>query len=106
MRKLLAIMILCVGSALSGCATLAPDYQRAETLVPQDWPQGAAYQSRIEHSADKTLAKAPWQTFFTDPNLRTLIARALEHNRDLREATLNIERVRAQYRIQRLPKFP
>lgn len=106
MRKLLAIMILCVGSALSGCATLAPDYQRAETLVPQDWPQGAAYQSRIEHSADKTLAKAPWQTFFTDPNLRTLIARALEHNRDLREATLNIERVRAQYRIQRAELFP
>ncbi|MDW7644654.1 MAG: efflux transporter outer membrane subunit [Desulfuromonadales bacterium] len=99
-------MMLCVGPALAGCATLAPDYQRPEAPVPQNWPQGAAYQSRTELSADKTMADLSWQTFFTDPNLRTLIANALEHNRDLREATLNIERARAQYRIQRSGLFP
>jgi len=106
MKKQLIILIFLAGFTLPGCASLAPDYQRPETPVPQEWPQGTAYQSGVEHSADKTLADAPWQTFFTDPNLRTLIARALKHNRDLRAATLNIERARAQYRIQRAELFP
>ena len=40
------------------------------------------------------------------PGARALIARALENNRDLRVAVLNVERARALYRIQRADRFP
>jgi multidrug efflux system outer membrane protein len=52
------------------------------------------------------VADIPWQEFFVDPQLQKLIALALENNRDLRVAVLNIERSRAQYRIQRAELFP
>ena len=47
-----------------------------------------------------------WQQFFVDPRLKRLIELALQNNRDLRIAVLNIERVRAQYQIQRSEQLP
>jgi multidrug efflux system outer membrane protein len=47
-----------------------------------------------------------WQTYFTDPSLRQLINTAIEHNRDLRVATLAIEQARAQLGIRRADQFP
>ena len=47
-----------------------------------------------------------WRDFVQDARLRELVRRALDNNRDLRVATLNIERVRAQYQIQRANQFP
>ncbi|MDP3126143.1 MAG: efflux transporter outer membrane subunit, partial [Thiobacillus sp.] len=41
-----------------------------------------------------------------DARLREVIALALANNRDLRVAALNIEKARAQYRIQRADLFP
>ena len=51
-------------------------------------------------------ADIDWQQFFVDPRLKRLIELALQNNRDLRIAVLNIERVRAQYQIQRAEQFP
>ena len=47
-----------------------------------------------------------WREFFADKRLQTLIAQALENNRDLRIAVLNVERARAMYRIQRAQQLP
>jgi multidrug efflux system outer membrane protein len=47
-----------------------------------------------------------WRDFFVDPRLQDLIAAALANNRDLRVAVLNIEKARAQYRVQRGELFP
>nr|BFE90817.1 AdeC/AdeK/OprM family multidrug efflux complex outer membrane factor [Pseudomonas brassicacearum subsp. brassicacearum] len=44
--------------------------------------------------------------FFHDPTLQQLIQVALENNRDLRVAALNIDAYAAQYRIQRADLFP
>ena len=38
--------------------------------------------------------------------LQSVIELALANNRDLRMATLNVEKVQAQYRIQRAQQFP
>lgn len=54
-------------------------------------------------SASATL---DWRSFFTDPRLKKLVSLALEHNRDLRVATLNVEQARAQYGISRSALFP
>ncbi|WP_035611633.1 efflux transporter outer membrane subunit [Haloferula sp. BvORR071] len=54
-------------------------------------------------SASATLN---WQSFFTDPRLKKLVGMALENNRDLHIAALNVEQARAQYGISRSALFP
>ena len=48
----------------------------------------------------------PWRTFFTDPALQALIAQALEHNRDLRVAALNMAQARAQLGLRSADQLP
>jgi multidrug efflux system outer membrane protein len=47
-----------------------------------------------------------WQEFFTDAKLQHIIGTALNNNRDLRLAALNVERARALYGIQRTELLP
>jgi multidrug efflux system outer membrane protein len=91
---------------LSGCATMAPKYKQPAAPVPASWPNGPAYKETKAGAGEKAVADISWQEFFVDPNLRKLIALALENNRDLRVAALNIERSRAMYQIQRSDLFP
>lgn len=91
---------------LAGCTTMAPKYSQPAAPVPVAWPEGPAYKSTATQQAQKPLADIPWQEYYVDPQLRKLIAVALENNRDLRVAALNIERSRAQYQIRRSDLFP
>lgn len=100
-----SIMSLCI-AVLAGCTTMAPKYSQPAAPVPAAWPEGPAYKTEAAAPNAKPLAEIPWQEFFIDPHLRKLIERALEHNRDLRVAVLNIERARAQYQIQRSDLLP
>jgi len=47
-----------------------------------------------------------WQDFIKDPRLQQLIGLALENNRDYRVALLNVEQIRAQYRIVQYALLP
>jgi multidrug efflux system outer membrane protein len=85
---------------------MAPKYSRPEAPVPNAWPQGPAYKELAGAASAKAVADIPWQEYFVDPQLRKLIALALENNRDLRVAALNIERSRARYQIQRSDLLP
>ncbi|QIB50492.1 AdeC/AdeK/OprM family multidrug efflux complex outer membrane factor [Pseudomonas sp. OIL-1] len=99
MKRTLLSVSLAV--TLSGCSMI-PDFQRPESPVANTWPQGDAYSaSTNEHTAD-----LGWGQFFQDPALRELIGIALENNRDLRIAALNVDATRALYRIQRSDLFP
>lgn len=103
LRTVLALLSVALIS-LAGCS-LAPQHLRPEAPVPAAWPSGPAYLADAA-AAEQAMADLPWQEFFVDPQLQQLIALALENNRDLRVATLNIERSRAQYRISRADLFP
>jgi len=105
MTRLLGLPVVGV-LFLAGCATMAPRYERPAAPVPTAWPNGPAYKDVTGKPADKAVADIPWQEYFFDPQLRKVIALALENNRDLRVAALNIERSRAQYQIQRSDLFP
>jgi len=85
---------------------MAPKYTRPEAPVPSDWPSGPAYKENAAAPASRTVPDIPWQRFFIDKQLQKLIALALDNNRDLRIAALNIEESRALYRIQRADLFP
>jgi multidrug efflux system outer membrane protein len=85
---------------------MAPKYNRPEAPVPAAWPKGPAYKDVAGASSVKALADIPWQDYFVDGQLRKLIALALNNNRDLRVAALNIEKSRAQYQIRRADLVP
>ncbi|UXB11400.1 efflux transporter outer membrane subunit [Aeromonas dhakensis] len=89
------LIALSVTLLLGGCS-MAPDYQRPEL------PQGATWQSNQTGEA----AVSSWRQQFLDPALQQLIATALENNRDLHIAALNVEAYEARYRIQRAAQLP
>ncbi|HEY3307292.1 MAG TPA: AdeC/AdeK/OprM family multidrug efflux complex outer membrane factor [Desulfuromonadaceae bacterium] len=108
MQKMTTKLCLISGVLLfmAGCAsTMAPKYNRPAAPVPAVWPEGPAYRTEAG-KADRPLADIPWKEFFTDPQLSKLVALALENNRDLRMAALNIERTQALYQIQRADLLP
>ena len=88
---------------LSGCMNLAPDYERPAAPIPTEWNQAA---ESAEDANTVPADQIEWREFFTEPRLQALIEQALANNRDLRVASLNIERARAQYRIRRADSFP
>lgn len=94
-------LVSALSAALAGCS-MAPIYQRPAPPVPAQWEQA---QSVISTSVSSARA-LDWRSFVTDDGLRTLVGMALDNNRDLRQALLNIEAARAQYRIQRADRLP
>jgi len=91
---------LLLAMLLGGC-TLMPDYHRP------DAPVGARFAGDATTNAASTaVADIGWRDVFTDPALRQVIALALDNNRDLRVAVLNIEKARAQYGVERAALFP
>ncbi len=108
-RRTTTVLCLALSALLylTGCSTMAPKYNQSIAPISADWPGGPAYQkSGAFKPAEKPVADVPWREFFIDEQLRKLIALALENNRDLRVATLNIERSQALYQIQRADLLP
>ncbi len=101
-RALLALVLAFV----AGCS-LQPTYERPPAPVAGTFPSGAAYKS-AQTPGGTTLPAADigWHDFLRDARLQRLVEIALANNRDLRVAMLNVEQVRAQYRIQRASHFP
>jgi multidrug efflux system outer membrane protein len=81
-----------------GACSLIPTYQRPSAPVPAQWA-GAAGQGG-------DVAAMPWASYFPDPRLQGLVHKALDNNRDLRVAVLNIEQMRALYQVQRADQLP
>ena len=96
------LLALLVASALSGCS-LVPTYERPELAVPATLPVAETGGGSAPAS---NVAQVPWTQYFPDARLQGLIRRALDNNRDLRVAVLNIEQLRAAYQIQNADRFP
>jgi len=98
-----AICAALCATLLAGCVSMAPDYQRPQAPVPAGFRDAPATGAASDTSA---VADLPWRQVFVDARLQQVIALALDNNRDLRVALLNIEKARAQYRIQRADLLP
>jgi len=85
---------------------MAPKYTRPEAPIPAKWPQGAAYKDTQTIPEARIAPDLSRQEFFADEKLQKIIETALDNNRDLRLAALNVERVRALYGVQRAELFP
>ncbi len=93
---------LAAAALLAGCSMI-PTYERPAAPVAAQWPDAM---STTSVQAGTPAADLAWQDFIGDASLRELIRLALANNRDLREAVLNIEQVRAAYQIRRADQFP
>ncbi|WP_276808963.1 efflux transporter outer membrane subunit [Castellaniella defragrans] len=106
MKRMFSAM-LPAAALLAGCVSLAPDYARPELPVPRQWRGVEAAGEAARGGAQPvSLLDVEWRSFFQDERLRQVIALGLAHNRDLRIALSNIEKARAQYRIQRAEVLP
>jgi multidrug efflux system outer membrane protein len=106
-RKSGLLRVLTRAAAIAGlgmvgaCSTLIPHYDRPMLPVPSSYGSGTT-----PPAGAGTVADLEWQRFFFDARLRQLIALALQNNRDLRVAVLNIEQTRALYQVRRADELP
>jgi multidrug efflux system outer membrane protein len=106
--KLHRYAALAVFATLAAGCSLQPLYHRPEAPVSPAWPAGAAYKDIPGQPGGTTLPAVAigWRNFLADPRLQRLVELALQNNRDLRVAMLNVQQVQAQYRLQRSALFP
>lgn len=88
-----------------GACTLAPRYERPQAPVPEEWDASISSPA-VKAAEGESIDSLPWREFVRSPKLERLIELALENNRDLRIAALNVERARGLYRIQRSDLLP
>lgn len=106
--------VLAAAISVSGCNVMEPTLPEAAPGTPEQWPlppttsaaPSNAATTAVAASLPQAAADTGWRDFFTDPKLEALIEQALANNRDLRIAMLNVERARAEYRIQRADRVP
>lgn len=96
-RSVLTLSIL--AGLLSGCVNLAPNYARPDLPVPSAVDGGKTAQA-------SKIATPKWEDIVTDARLKKIIQLALENNRDLRIAGLDVDKARATYRITNADRFP
>lgn len=97
--------LLCAAAVVSVGCTMAPRYERPAAPVPNEWDTSVVAPA-VNAAEGETIASLPWRQFIVSEKLRGLVELALQNNRDLRVAALNVERARAQYRIQRSELVP
>lgn len=83
--------------ALVACVNMQAPQPAITSHIPQNFSQN--------HSG-KMIAEKSYKEFISDPKLLQVIEISLNNNRDLRTATLNIERVQQEYQITKNSQLP
>src|SRR3990167_3744650 len=98
MKSHQAIAVLPGLLALSGCLSLAPDYQRPPAPVPDTLPVSA--------SSSEAVTPLRWNDLVVSESLRNLIVLALAENRDLQATAANVRAAKARLVAARGDLFP
>ncbi len=102
-RSILFLLFCCF---FVGCSMI-PEFQRPEGATSNFWLSGENGDVKEKQAEEtKLAADIPWREFFLSPDLQDVIELALENNRDLKTAILNVERARATYDIQEADRYP
>ena len=96
-----ACLALC-SLSLVACVNLAPDYARPALPVAKQFEASTL----AEPAASNALQNLPAVAFFADTRLKPLLEMALQNNRDLRVAALNIEVAQAQLGVRQADLLP
>jgi len=104
--QLMRGMALTACASLAGCMNFIPAYERPAAPVALAYAGEAASAPAATSAAMTAAADIEWQSYFADPRLKRLIATALQNNRDLRVAVLNIQQAQALYQVRRADELP
>ena len=87
LKPILSVCLL----ALAGC-TVGPNYKPPQPNVPADWA-GPKISAQGQAASEQELVN--WWTKFQDPNLTSLVERAVQSNLDLKIAESRVQQARA-----------
>ncbi|MEB5475800.1 AdeC/AdeK/OprM family multidrug efflux complex outer membrane factor [Acinetobacter sp. ESL0695] len=93
-----SIAVSSLAFALAACQSM----RGPEPVVKSDIPTDYATQ----HSSGVSIAEQGYKDFFSNPQLVKVIDLALQNNRDMRTAILNIQKAQAQYNITENNRLP
>ncbi len=97
MRKIFALLILGIVIFTTGCK-LGPDFQKPDYNSPEKF--------RFDSLQTDTIVNLYWWKLFNDPVLDTLIATALQENKDVLVAAARIESARANIGYTNADQYP
>ena len=95
------LLLLALLAVLAGGCAVGPDYQRPAVNTPAHWSEPLA---GGETNAPASLTA--WWKNFHDPELDSLIDRAVQSNLDLQIAQARVREARAQYGIAAANLWP
>ena len=104
MKKTNIIIIAFAALSLTGCKSLYGNYERPDIKTSGIVRDPVDDKGALAGSND--FGNLPWRSVFTDPQLQTLIEKALENNPDLLNAALNIDIAEQQLRASKLAFLP
>lgn len=96
-RAIIILSVLSLIIYLAGCK-VGPDYEQPQLDSPEAF--------RFDNELTDTIINLQWWELFQDPVLDTLIAIALEENKDVLQAAARIEAARANVGYTRADAFP
>lgn len=102
MTKHFLLSSVSVALMLAGC-TMTPEYERPSFSAAENWNAVEGY---TMPAGEETLANMTWREFFDSEPLWFVVGTALQNNKDLKTAALNIQEARALYRIDRADLLP
>lgn len=95
-------------SALLASCNLYKNYERPEAMNQLDglYRDIARADAALSDADTTNFGTMPWREVFTDPQLQTLIEKALANNTDMKKAELNIEKAQAGLKVAKLAYLP
>ncbi|AXY59412.1 MULTISPECIES: multidrug efflux RND transporter AdeIJK outer membrane channel subunit AdeK [Acinetobacter] len=92
-----SIAVSALALALTACQSMRGPEPVAQTNLPTSY---------ISNASGTSVAEQGYKDFFSDPRLIQTLDLALQNNRDLRVAALNIEKAQEQYQITKTALLP
>ena len=92
-------------AALCGCE-VGPNYKKPPDVVPAQYAELSTPTTQGSRVTSETTQLAQWWSSFRDPELDSLVERALGSNLDLQQAQSRIVQSRYELGIARAPLFP
>lgn len=92
--------------SLTGCKSLYGKYERPAVNTSGLFRDSLSLSDTLVARDTTSFANIPWRSLFTDPQLQTLIQKALDNNPDLLNAALNVDMAEAQLKAAKLAFIP
>ena len=93
-----SIAVSTLALALAACQSMRGPEPIAKPNIPNQFAS--------QGTAGTSVAEQGYKDYFSDPRLLKVIDMSLENNRDLRTATLNIQKAQLQYHVTELNQLP